>query len=88
VQPAQSGGQRHARRGVCRLVDGHCSISTSTGGVVWDYDTVRPRETVNGVPARGGRSTVPARHRGWDGLLNSGYTVDGAPGNVVLARSD
>jgi polyvinyl alcohol dehydrogenase (cytochrome) len=55
--------------------------------VLWDFDTVREFETVNGVPARGGsldgQGVVVA-----DGLVlvTSGYPRNGAmPGNVLLA---
>jgi polyvinyl alcohol dehydrogenase (cytochrome) len=63
------------------------AYSTSTGAVVWDYDTVRTYETVNGVPARGGALDGPGPIIGGGMVfVNSGYTVDGgAPGNVVLA---
>jgi polyvinyl alcohol dehydrogenase (cytochrome) len=36
-------------------MDGHLrAYSSATGGVVWDFDTVRDYETVNGQKARGG----------------------------------
>jgi polyvinyl alcohol dehydrogenase (cytochrome) len=69
-------------------LDGHVrAYSTATGAVVWDYDTVRTFETVNGVPARGGSLDGPGPVIGGGMVfVNSGYTVDGgAPGNVVLA---
>ena len=69
-------------------LDGHVrGYSTSTGAVVWDYDTVRNYETVNGVEARGGSLDGPGPVIGGGMVfVNSGYTVDGgAPGNVVLA---
>ena len=40
-------------------VDGHLrAYSTSNGSVIWDFDTVRDYETVNGVSARGGSLNV------------------------------
>jgi polyvinyl alcohol dehydrogenase (cytochrome) len=60
-----------------------------TGKVVWQFDTVRDYETVNGVTARGGSLDGPGPIVG-GGLLfvNSGYTVDGGmAGNVILAFS-
>jgi polyvinyl alcohol dehydrogenase (cytochrome) len=68
-------------------LDGHLrAYSAATGVVVWDYDTVRSYETVNGVPARGGSLDGPGPVIGGGMVfVNSGYTVDGgAPGNVVL----
>jgi polyvinyl alcohol dehydrogenase (cytochrome) len=71
-------------------LDGHIrAYATANGRVVWDYDTVREYETVNGVPGRGGSLDGPGPVIG-DGvvLVNSGYTVDGGmAGNVVLAFS-
>lgn len=69
-------------------LDGHIrAYSTEDGRVVWDFDTARDFETVNGVPGRGGSIDGPgpvvAR-----GLLfvNSGYGSFGQmPGNVLLA---
>jgi polyvinyl alcohol dehydrogenase (cytochrome) len=87
--PAQSGAVS-AMPGVAFAgsLDGHIrAYSASTGAVVWDYDTVRNYETVNGVPARGGSLDGPGPVIGGGMVfVNSGYTVDGgAPGNVVLA---
>jgi polyvinyl alcohol dehydrogenase (cytochrome) len=71
-------------------VDGHMrAYSTADGKVVWDYDTERPYETVNGVEARGGSIDGPGPAIG-DGMVffNSGYhTAGGQPGNVLLAFS-
>jgi polyvinyl alcohol dehydrogenase (cytochrome) len=60
-----------------------------TGKVVWQFDTVRDYETVNGVTARGGSLDGPGPIVGGGLLLvNSGYTVDGGmAGNVILAFS-
>jgi polyvinyl alcohol dehydrogenase (cytochrome) len=87
--PAQSGAVS-AMPGVAFAgsLDGHVrAYSAATGAVVWDYDTVRTFETVNGVPARGGSLDGPGPVIGGGMVFaNSGYTVDGgAPGNVVLA---
>jgi polyvinyl alcohol dehydrogenase (cytochrome) len=71
-------------------VDGHMrAYSTADGTVLWDVDTVRPYETVNGVAARGGSLDGPGPAIG-GGMVyfNSGYhTAGGAPGNVLLAFS-
>jgi polyvinyl alcohol dehydrogenase (cytochrome) len=71
-------------------LDGHIrAYASDTGKVVWDFDTVREYETVNGVPARGGSLDGPGPVIA-DGMMfvNSGYTVDGGiPGNVILAFS-
>jgi polyvinyl alcohol dehydrogenase (cytochrome) len=87
--PAQSGAVS-AIPGVAFAgsLDGHVrAYSGATGEVLWDYDTVRSYETVNGVPARGGSLDGPGPVVGGGMVfVNSGYTVDGgAPGNVVLA---
>jgi polyvinyl alcohol dehydrogenase (cytochrome) len=71
-------------------LDGHIrAYATDTGKVVWDFDTVREYETVNGVPARGGSLDGPGPViAGGMMFVNSGYTVDGGmPGNVILAFS-
>jgi polyvinyl alcohol dehydrogenase (cytochrome) len=69
-------------------VDGHLrAYSMETGEIVWDYDTVRSYETVNGVPGQGG-SLDGAGPVIAGGMLfvNSGYpTGGGMPGNVFLA---
>jgi polyvinyl alcohol dehydrogenase (cytochrome) len=71
-------------------VDGHMrAYSTTDGKVLWDYDTERPYETVNGVEARGGSLDGPGPAIGGGMIfLNSGYpTAGGQPGNVLLAFS-
>ncbi len=71
-------------------VDGHFrAYSTSDGKIVWDFDTVRSYETVNGVPARGGSLDGPgAAIAGGMLFVNSGYGGNGGmPGNVLLAFS-
>jgi polyvinyl alcohol dehydrogenase (cytochrome) len=71
-------------------VDGHMrAYSTTDGKVLWDYDTERPYETVNGVEARGGSLDGPGPAIGGGMVFfNSGYhTAGGQPGNVLLAFS-
>ena len=71
-------------------MDGHLrAYDTRSGKVVWDYDTERPYETVNGVEARGGSIDGPGPAIGGGLVLfNSGYhTAGGQPGNVLLAFS-
>jgi polyvinyl alcohol dehydrogenase (cytochrome) len=71
-------------------VDGHLrAYSTSNGTVLWDLDTAREFETVNGKPARGGSLDVagPAVVNGMV-FVNSGYGQwGGIPGNVLLVFS-
>ena len=71
-------------------VDGHMrAYSTSDGRIVWDFDTIRTYETVNGVAGRGGSIDGPGPVIG-GGMVyfNSGYpTAGGTPGNVLLAFS-
>ena len=68
-------------------LDGHMRAhSTEDGRVLWDFDTVREYETVNGVPGRGGAIDGPgpvvANGLVW---VNSGYSTFGQmPGNVLL----
>jgi polyvinyl alcohol dehydrogenase (cytochrome) len=71
-------------------VDGHMrAYSTVDGRVVWDLDTARPYETVNGVEARGGSLDGPGPIiAGGMVFFSSGYhTNGGMPGNVLLAFS-
>ncbi len=69
-------------------VDGHLrGYSTTDGRILWDVDTAREFETVNGVKASGG-SIDAAGPVIAGGLLltNSGYGAwRGKPGNVLLA---
>jgi polyvinyl alcohol dehydrogenase (cytochrome) len=68
--------------------DGHLrSYSTEDGKVLWDFDTVREFQTVNGVKARGGSIDGPGAVV-VNGMLfvNSGYSrFGGMPGNLLLA---
>jgi len=71
-------------------VDGHLrAYDTTTGRIIWDEDTVREYETVNGVPARGGSLDGPGPIVGGGMVfVNSGYVAaGGAPGNAILAFS-
>ena len=69
-------------------LDGHIrAYSAKDGSVLWDFDTERSFQTVNGVPATGGSLDVagPVVSNGMV-FLNSGYPqFGGAPGNVFLA---
>jgi polyvinyl alcohol dehydrogenase (cytochrome) len=65
------------------------AYSASDGHILWDVDTVREYETVNGEPAHGGSLNGPGAVI-VNGMLyvNSGYVHFGtAPGNVLLAFS-
>ena len=70
-------------------VDGHLrAYSTSTGAIVWDFDTVGPQKTINEVPARGGSLNGPGPAiAGGMVFVESGYAANGTPGNVLLAFS-
>jgi polyvinyl alcohol dehydrogenase (cytochrome) len=69
-------------------LDGHLrGYSTKDGAVVWDLDTLRDFETVNGVKAHGGslNATGPTIAGGMM-FVNSGYSqLTGMAGNVLLA---
>ena len=70
-------------------VDGHIrAFASADGKIVWDFDTVKTYETVNGVTGRGGSLNVggPAISGGML-FVNSGYVQNGIPGNVLLAFS-
>jgi polyvinyl alcohol dehydrogenase (cytochrome) len=70
--------------------DGHLrAYAAKDGQVVWDFDTVRDYQTVNGVEARGGSLDGPGTVV-VNGMIyvNSGYgAMGGMPGNVLLAFS-
>jgi polyvinyl alcohol dehydrogenase (cytochrome) len=71
-------------------VDGHMrAYSAADGTILWDFDTIRTYETVNGVPGRGGSIDGPGPSIGGGMVfVNSGYpTAGGTPGNVLLAFS-
>jgi len=71
-------------------LDGHLrAYSAEEGKVLWDFDTVRDYQTVNGVHATGGSLNGPgAVVVGGMLFVNSGYARLGSiPGNVLLAFS-
>jgi polyvinyl alcohol dehydrogenase (cytochrome) len=62
--------------------------STVTGRVLWEFDTAREFDAVNGVPAKGGSINGPGPVvAGGMVFTNSGYAYlgGGLPGNVLLA---
>jgi polyvinyl alcohol dehydrogenase (cytochrome) len=63
------------------------AFSTSTGEMLWEFDTNREFTTVNGVPAKGASIIGPgAVVAGGMVYVNSGYgAFGGRPGNVLLA---
>jgi polyvinyl alcohol dehydrogenase (cytochrome) len=69
-------------------VDGHLrAFTTEEGHLLWDFDTMREYQTVNGVPAKGGSldGAGPVIAGGML-FINSGYARNGATaGNVLLA---
>ncbi|MGA0558029.1 PQQ-binding-like beta-propeller repeat protein [Larkinella sp. VNQ87] len=69
-------------------LDGHIrAYETATGRIVWDYNTIRDYQTVNGIPGKGGSLDGPSPVVS-DGMLfvNSGYGMfSEMPGNVLLA---
>jgi polyvinyl alcohol dehydrogenase (cytochrome) len=71
-------------------MDGHLrAYASKDGAVVWDFDTGRSFETVNGITAAGGSidSGGPVLAGGIM-FLNSGYgRIVGQPGNLLLAFS-
>lgn len=69
-------------------LDGHIrAYAASDGKILWDFDTSREFETVNGIKGKGGSIDGPPPLIA-DGMifLNSGYGMFGqTPGNVLLA---
>jgi len=69
-------------------IDGHLrAYSTADGKIVWDFDTLQPFDTVNGIKAKGGSMDVggPVISGGML-YVGSGYGQwGGKPGNVLLA---
>jgi polyvinyl alcohol dehydrogenase (cytochrome) len=64
------------------------ALSTTDGNVMWEFDTVRDFETVNGVNARGGSMGAAGPVVAGSMLfVPSGYVGvrNGIPGNVLLA---
>jgi polyvinyl alcohol dehydrogenase (cytochrome) len=69
-------------------LDGHLrAFAVEDGKLLWDIDTARDYETVNGVKGRGGSLDGPgAVVVGGMVFVNSGYArFGGMPGNVLLA---
>jgi polyvinyl alcohol dehydrogenase (cytochrome) len=69
-------------------LDGHLrAYDAKDGKILWDYDTARDFETVNGVPAKGGALDGPGPAiAGGLVVVNSGYGFfNGISGNVLLA---
>jgi polyvinyl alcohol dehydrogenase (cytochrome) len=63
------------------------AYSTKDGSILWQFDTNRKFDTVNGVPANGGAMDGPGAVVA-NGMMyiNSGYvSIIGRPGNVLLA---
>jgi len=71
-------------------MDGHMrAYDTRDGKIIWDFDTLRDFETVNGVKAHGGSINATGAVV-VNGTLytNSGYArIPSMPGNVLLAFS-
>ena len=66
------------------------ALATETGKVIWEYNTAREYQTVNGVAAKGGSMGAPGPAiAGGMLFVGSGYpgVQEGAPGNVLLAFS-
>jgi polyvinyl alcohol dehydrogenase (cytochrome) len=63
------------------------AYATKDGSLVWEYDTNRSFDTVNGVPAKGASINGPGPVVvGGMLYINSGYgALGGRPGNVLLA---
>jgi polyvinyl alcohol dehydrogenase (cytochrome) len=69
-------------------MDGHLrAYAAEDGRILWDVDTAREYQTVNGVPARGGSLDGPGPVIAGGMLyVNSGYSrYGGQSGNVLLA---
>jgi polyvinyl alcohol dehydrogenase (cytochrome) len=68
-------------------LDGHLrAYSTADGRILWDYDTVRDFETVNGLKGRGGALDVggPVVAGGMLFATSGSAQRNGLPGNVLL----
>ena len=66
------------------------AFSADKGALLWEFNTVRSYETVNGLPARGGSMGAQgATVAGGMVFVGSGYIgfQNGTPGNVLLAFS-
>lgn len=69
--------------------DGHLrAYEAARGKIIWDFDTLRDFDTVNGVKAHGGSiNSMGAAIAGGMVFIPSGYAGNGMPGNVLLAFS-
>lgn len=87
--PAQSGAVTATADFVLSgAVDGHIrAYATTNGAVLWDYDTVKPFATINGVKANGGALDAGgATIAGGMVFVSSGYGLyGGQAGNVLIA---
>jgi polyvinyl alcohol dehydrogenase (cytochrome) len=66
------------------------ALTTSTGKVIWQYNTAREYKTVNGITAKGGSMGAPGPSvAGGMLFVGSGYPggQNGLPGNVMLGFS-
>ena len=71
----------------CHEGDGTVRECMPDGKVIWDFDTAREFQTVNGIKAKGGSIDGPGAVE-VNGMvfLNSGYSrFGGLPGNLLLA---
>jgi len=70
-------------------LDGHIrAVSATDGKLLWDFDTARRFEAVNGVPAHGGAvNGYPQIVSGGILYVNSGGSLLTHPGNVLIAFS-
>jgi polyvinyl alcohol dehydrogenase (cytochrome) len=68
-------------------LDGHVrAVSATDGKVLWDFDTARRFDAVNGVPAHGGAvNGYPQIVAGGILYVNSGGSLLTHPGNLLLA---
>jgi polyvinyl alcohol dehydrogenase (cytochrome) len=67
--------------------DGHIrGYETKGGSIIWDFDTARDFDSVNGVKTHGGsiNSMAPVIAGGML-FITSGYSGNGMPGNALLA---
>ncbi len=63
------------------------ALSSKDGATLWSFETAKPFDTVNRVPAKGGSIAAPGPTvAGGMVFVGSGYaTTSGDPGNVLLA---
>lgn len=91
MQPAPiRGGHADSGRSFSSSVDAHQpAYSNIDGKILWDFDTVRDYETVNGVKAKVGAIDGPGPTVAGGMLyVNSSYGYRGGPaGNALLAFS-